>query len=152
LAEKTNVTYFQVVKAVVASAVNKEGEQLHSRNWNLHYIGLPIVDERKQSKPAYTAREVEQIVSRATGRYRILSALFAGSGLRPGEALGLKVGEHVSPDCKTLYVRQSVWNGKEQDPKTENAVRDVDICSDLAALLKDYIGNRTDGFLLCRLW
>jgi hypothetical protein len=57
------------------------------------------------------------------------------------------VGEHVSPDCSTLYVRQSVWNGKEQDPKTQNAVRDVDICSNLAALLKDYIGNRTDGFL-----
>src|SRR5258707_13568021 len=64
-----------------------------------------------------------------------------------GEALGLKVGEHVSTDCKTLYVRQSVWNGKEQDPKTENAVRDVDVCSNLAAMLKDYIGNRTNGFL-----
>jgi hypothetical protein len=57
------------------------------------------------------------------------------------------VGEHVSSDCKTLYVRQSVWNGKEQDPKTENAVRDVDVCSDLAVMLKDYIGNRTNGFL-----
>jgi len=40
LADKTIVTYFQVVKAVVASAVNKEGEQVHSRNWNLHFIGL----------------------------------------------------------------------------------------------------------------
>ena len=147
LADKTIVTYFQVVKAVVASAVNKEGEQLHSRNWNLNHIGLPIVNERKQSKPAFTAREVEQIVSRAAGRYRILFALLAGSGLRIGEALGLKVGDHVSADCKTLYVRQSVWNCKEQDPKTENAVRDVDVCSDLAVMLKDYIGNRTNGFL-----
>ena len=147
LADKTIVTYFQVVKAVVASAVNKEGEQLHSRNWNLNHIGLPIVNERKQSKPAFTAREVEQIVSRAAGRYRILFALLAGSGLRIGEALGLRVGEHVSPDCKTLYVRQSVWNCKEQDPKTENAVRDIDVCSDLAVMLKDYIGDRTNGFL-----
>jgi integrase len=147
LADKTIVSYFQVVKAVVASAVNKEGEQLHSRNWNLHHIGLPIVNERKQSKPAYVATEVEQIVSTAKGRYRVLFALLAGSGLRPGEATGLKVGEHVSPDCKTLYVRQSVWNGKEQDPKTENAVRDVDLCSDLAVMLKAYIGNRTNGFL-----
>ncbi len=57
------------------------------------------------------------------------------------------MGEHVSPDCKTLYIRQSVWNGKEQDPKTENAIRDVDVCSNLAAMLKDYIGNRTNGFL-----
>jgi integrase len=147
LADKTIVTYFQVVKAVVASAVNKEGEQLHSRNWNLHFIGLPIVNEKKQNKPTSAAKEIEQIVSMAKGRYRVLLALLPGSGLRIGEALGLKVGEHVSPDCKTLYVRQSVWNGKEQDPKTENAVRDVDVCSDLAAMLKDYIGNRTNGFL-----
>jgi integrase len=110
-------------------------------------IGLPIVNERKQGKPAYVAREVEQIVSWVTGRYRVLFALLAGSGLRPGEATGLKVGEHVSPDCKTLYIRQSVWNGKEQDPKTENAIRDVDVCSDLAVMLIDYIGNRTSGFL-----
>jgi len=147
LADKTIVTYFQVVKAVVASAVNKEGEQLHSRNWNLHHIGLPIVNEKKQSKPAFTVREVEQIVSRAKGRYRVLFALLAGTGLRIGEALGLKVGEHVSEDCKTLYIRQSVWNGTEQDPKTENAIRDVDVCSELAAMLKEYIGNQTKGFL-----
>jgi integrase len=146
-ADKTIVSYFQVMKAVVASAVNKEGEQLHSRNWNLHHIGLPIVNERKQSKPAYVATEVEQIVSTAKGRYRVLFALLAGSGLRPGEALGLRVGEHISPDCKTLYVRQSVWNGKEQDPKTENAIRDVDVCSDLAVMLNAFIGNRTNGFL-----
>jgi integrase len=136
-----------VVKAVVASAVNKEGEQLHLRNWNLHFIGLPIVNEKKQRKPAFKAREVEQVLSRAKGRYLVLFALLAGSGLRAGEALGLKVGEHVSPDCRTLQVRQSVWNGKEQGPKTENAVRDVDVCSELATMLKDYIGNRTNGFL-----
>jgi len=147
LADKTIVTYFQVVKAVIASAVNKEGEQLHSRNWSLQHIGLPIVNERKQSKPAFNAWEVEQIISMAKGRYRILFALLPGTRLRIGEALGLKVGDHISADCKTLYVRQSVWNCKEQDPKTENAFRDIDVCSDLAALLKDYIGNRTTGFL-----
>ena len=65
LADKTIVTYFQVVKAVVASVVNKEGEQLHLRNWNLQYIGLPIVNEKKQNKPTVTAKEVEQIVSKS---------------------------------------------------------------------------------------
>ena len=147
LADKTIVTYFQVVKAVVASAVNTEGEQLHSRNWNFHHIGLPIVNEKKQNKPTVTAREVEQIVSMATGRYRVLFALLAGSGLRIGEALGLRVDKHISPDCKTLYIRQSVWNGKEQDPKTENAVRNIDVYSGLAVMLKDYTRNRTNGFL-----
>jgi integrase len=147
LADKTIVSYFQVVKAVLASAVNEEGEQQHSRNWNLQHIGLPIVNEKKQSKPTVTVGEVEQIISLAKGRYRVLFALLAGTGLRIGEALGLKVGEHVSADCRTLYIRQSVWNGKEQDPKTDNAVREIDVCSDLATVLKGYIGNRADGFL-----
>ena len=48
LADKTIVNYFQVVKAVVASAMSSEGEQLHPRNWNFHFIGLPVIDEKKQ--------------------------------------------------------------------------------------------------------
>ena len=36
LADKNIVNYFQVVRAVVASAVSSEGEQLYPRNWNLH--------------------------------------------------------------------------------------------------------------------
>jgi len=52
LADKTIVNYFQVVKAVVASALSSEGEQLYPRNWNFHFIGLPVVDEKKQRKPS----------------------------------------------------------------------------------------------------
>ncbi len=51
LADKTIVNYFQVVRAAVASAVSSEGEQLYPRNWNFHFIGLPVVDEKKQCKP-----------------------------------------------------------------------------------------------------
>lgn len=51
LADKTTVNSFQVVKAVVASAVSSEGEQLYPRNWNFHFIGLPVIDEKKQRKP-----------------------------------------------------------------------------------------------------
>jgi len=42
LADKTIVNYFQVVKAVVASAMSSEGEQHYPRNWNFHFIGLPV--------------------------------------------------------------------------------------------------------------
>ncbi len=52
LADKTVVNYFQVVRAVVASAVSSEGEQLYPRNWNFHFIGLPVIDEKKQRKPS----------------------------------------------------------------------------------------------------
>jgi len=126
LADKTVVNYFQVVKAVVASAVSSEGEQLYPRNWNFHFIGLPVIDEKKQRKPSLTALEVDQILRRAKGRYKVLFALLAGTGLRIGEALGLKLGEHLYGDSSTIRVRQSVWRGSVQAPKTDNAVREID--------------------------
>jgi integrase len=147
LADKTIVNYFQVVKAVVASAVSSEGEQLYPRNWNFHFIGLPVIDEKKQRKPAFTTNEVEQILARAKGRYKVLFALLAGTGMRIGEALGLKIGEHLSNDFSTIRVRQSVWRGSVQTPKTDNAIREIDVHTSLAALLKASVGNRTTGFL-----
>jgi len=147
LSDKTVVNYFQVVKAVVASAVSSEGEQLYPRNWNFHFIGLPVIDEKKQRKPSLTTSEVEQILARAKGRYKVLFALLPGTGLRIGEALGLKLGEHLSGDFSTIRVRQSVWRGSVQTPKTDNAVREIDIPTSLAALLKASVGGRTSGFL-----
>jgi integrase len=147
LADKTIVSYFQVLKAVVASAVSSEGEQLYPRSWNFHFIGLPVIDEKKQCKPAFTATEVDQILARAKGRYKVLFALLAGTGLRIGEALGLELGKHLSGDFSTIYVRQSVWRGIVQPPKTDNAVRDIDISTSLAVLLKASVGHRTSGFL-----
>ena len=147
LADKTIVNYFQVVKAVVASAVSSEGEQLYPRNWNFHFIGLPVIDEKKQRKPSLTASEVDQILARAKGRYKVLFALLAGTGLRIGEAFGLKIGDHLSGDFSTIRVRQSVWRGSVQTPKTDNAVREIDVPSSLAAFLKASVGGRTSGFL-----
>ena len=148
LADKTIVSYFQVLKAVVASAVSSEGEQLYPRNWNFHFIGLPVIDEKKQCKPSFNATEVEQILTRAKGRYKVLFALLAGTGLRIGEALGLKLGEHLSGDFTTIKVQQSVWRGTVQSPKTDNAIREVDVPASLAAFLKASVGGRTSGLLL----
>jgi integrase len=147
LADKTIVNHFQVARAVVASAVSSEGEQLYPRNWNFHFIGLPVVDEKKQSKPSLTTSEVDQILTRAKDRYKVLLALLAGTGLRIGEALGLKLGEHLSGDFSTIRVRQSVWRGSVQTPKTDNAVREIDIPTSLATFLKVSVGGRTSGFL-----
>ena len=77
----------------------------------------------------------------------MLFALLAGTGLRIGEALGLKLGAHLSGDFSTIRVRQSVWRGSVQTPKTDNAVREIDVSSSLAAFLKVSVGGRTSGFL-----
>jgi integrase len=144
LSPKSIHNYVQVVKMVVASAVNDEGEPIYQRKWNHEFIDLPEV--KNQRTPTFTGDELTQIVASAEGWYRILYALLGGSGLRIGEAAGIEV-EDVSPDASTIQIRQSVWNGQKQSPKTPNAMREVDLHPTLAALLKAYIGERKSGFL-----
>jgi len=86
---------------------------------------------------------VRAIISNCAARERALSGLLAGSG-RIGEALGLEIGKHVSPDCRSLDVRQSVWHSTVQAPKTRNALRRIHFCSELASLLKAFIGDLAD--------
>ncbi len=145
LSAKTIINYSGLVKLIVASAKSKEGEPLFPRKWDSEFIDLPIV--RNQRQPKFTTETMSAIVENATGQHRVLYSLLAGSGLRIGEALGLEVEKHISNDCRTLYVRQSVWEGETQKPKTASAVRDVDLCPALAAVLSAIIAGRTTGFL-----
>ena len=139
---KTMRNYLQVVKMVVASAVNEQGDEIYPRKWNHAFIDLPQVTE--QRRPFFTEEEVTQIAEKAEGQFRVLYALLAGTGLRIGEALALDVTDISG--C-TITVRRGVWNGIVQSPKTLNGVREVDVHSTLAALVKELIGSRTSGFL-----
>jgi len=49
-------------------------------------------------------------------------------------------------DCRVLQVRRSIWRGQEQDPKTVNAVRVVDIPEVLALELRGYVSG-VSGYL-----
>jgi integrase len=141
LSAKSIVNHTAVVKLVLASAVNADGEQLYPRTWNHDFVGLPIVKKEEQHRPTVTESELGEILAGTQGRYYALFVLLAGTGLRIGEALALK-HDTFSADCRIVYVRRSIWRGKEQQPKTPNAVREVDIAEPLAALLKDYVAGK----------
>jgi integrase len=145
LSAKSIVNYCEVVKLVVASAVNAEGEEIYPRKWNHEFVGIPIVDKNKQRRPTLTAEEVLAIVSGVKGQYRILFALLAGTGLRIGEALALKTSD-LAPDCRTINVQRSIWQGREQEPKTPNAVRIVDLPESLSQMLREYVADK-NGYL-----
>ena len=145
LAAKTIVSYSLVVKLVVASVVNTEGDQIYPRKWNHDFVGMPIVEKDKQPRPTVTESEVTTILAKALPRYVPLFALLAGTGLRMGEALALKRSD-LSPDCRLLNVTHSIWHGNEQEPKTPAAIRVIDIPEALATLLRDYVADKT-GYL-----
>ena len=139
---KTMHNYVQVVKMVVASAVNEQGEEIYPRKWNLEFIDLPQVTN--QRTPTFTVEEAVKIISASEGWLRVLYSLLGGTGLRIGEALALEVKD-ISEG--TITVRQGVWNGIVQTPKTSNGLREVDVHSSLAAMVKAHIGIRQSGFL-----
>ena len=145
LAPKTIVNVVGVVKQVVASAVNEEGDQIYPRTWNHEFIQLPLVVKEKQNRPTITQAEISAVLGRVKKRYAVLFALIAGTGLRIGEALAVSTTD-FEPGCRVLHVRRNVWHRSEQEPKTANAKRLVDIPEPLARVLCQHIEG-TDGHL-----
>ena len=139
--------YTNIVKAVVASAIDENGEEKFPRKWNSDYLDLPTVKQQRQ--PSSTCAGISDILLFARGQYRLLYALLAGCGpLRAGEALGLEIDKHISEDFRTLTIVQKAKRGEIQPYlKTKNGTRQVELCSQLAELLREYVGERRSGLL-----
>jgi integrase len=149
LGPKSISNYAQVVKMVVASAVNEQGEQIYPRRWNHEFIDMPVVDKSKQKTPSFTGDVVSGIVRVSKGLYRMLFILCAAAGLRMGEALGIDIKD-ISPDCLTIKLQQKAWRGQiHKRLKTKNGEREIDLHPTVADMLKDYIGDRASGLLFC---
>lgn len=141
-----------VLKALVKSVTDDQGNVVYDVKWNGQFVDSPEIDARKQKTPIVSADGLKQAIGNATGQFKGLYALLGGSGLRISEAFGLKVGEddkkssYWNPETATIHVRQQMYCGKEQDPKTKAGVRDVDICSRLNSYLIETLAP-TGGLL-----
>jgi integrase len=133
--------YTNVVKLVVASALNDRGEQVCPRKWNHDFCDMPVVKNVK--RPSFEASEVASLLRQSTGWQHMLYALLAGSGLRIGEALALQV-ENIQGTM--LSIESTVWRYELSDPKMGRP-RSVDLHSSLADLLRQFLGDRTTGFV-----
>ncbi len=148
LSAKTINTYTQVVKMVVASAVDEEGEQLYPRKWNHDFADMPVVEKSKQNTPSFSSDVMTGLARWRQPRERNVFIVAGAGGLRIGEALGIEIDKHLSSDFATISIRQKARHCKvEQRLKTASAVRQVDLDPEVAKLLKDFVGERTKGFL-----
>jgi integrase len=144
LSAKSVNTYSGLVKLVVASAIDANGEQLYPRTWNHDFIEMPIVSN--QHRPVFTSEQVSNMVALTDGQKQMLIMLAAASGLRLGELLGLRV-EDISDNGSTISVCRQVYRGRIQDRlKTTNAHRIVDIHTDVAVHLAGFIQGK-DGLV-----
>jgi hypothetical protein len=63
----------QVVKMVVASAVNENGEEVHPRTWNHQFMELPEV--KNQWPPAHSSETMIAIATNSKGPEQMLYVL-----------------------------------------------------------------------------
>jgi integrase len=68
--------------------------------------------------------------------------------MRIGESLGLEIDKHFSKNLLTITINQKVRHCKvEPRLKTASAKRQVDLHPSIAEMLRDFVGERTTGFL-----
>jgi integrase len=78
----------------------------------------------------------------------MLFVLCGATGMRIGEALGLEIDKHISADFLTISIEQKARHCRiENRVKTINALRNIDLHSIVAALLREFVGERKSDFL-----
>ena len=145
LSPKTIQDNLNLIKGIVASAVNENGDQLYPRTWNSEYIDAPTVEGQKQ--PTISAGKLQDAISKAVPGDKALYALLAGTGLRISEALALMSGQDAGignawvPGESKLIIRGQRLGGTYDEmtvslPKTKAGVREVDLSRELNDYLK----------------
>ena len=56
LSPKSVVNYAQILKMVIASVTDEQGEQLYPRKWNNKLIRMPKINKKKQRTPKFLKR------------------------------------------------------------------------------------------------
>jgi len=92
-APATLAQHILIIKLIIASATDEEGEQLFPRVWNRRLINAPRVERSKQKTPKLTKGDVEKLIrNAASDQERLFYAFLCGSGLRASEAQAVRVG------------------------------------------------------------
>ena len=151
LAPKTIKEICLLVRSIVASAVDSEGNQFYPRTWNEKFLDLPPVKHQRQ--PYLKPEALQAILDNEMFcvRDRVFVGLLAASGLRLGEVQSLRIGPEQANQStwnsvnQALYIKRSIWRGHEQEPKTPAAVRCVSLFPAVNEMLKEFTTGRSVG-------
>ena len=140
VSKKTKKNIFSTLKLIL-----KQGRAWGNVRENI-WEAVKKIGKSETEVRAYADAEVESILSRSTGAKRLFYWLAVETGMRAGELCGLRVCD-VDPFRKLVRVRQAVWRGKIQTPKTKNAIREIPIPVQIVDALRVQIGSRDVGFV-----
>jgi integrase len=102
------------------------------------FDGLVLPKPEHRARSFFTLEENQRIITTAAEPEKTFYWLAAECGLRAGELCGLRV-EDLDLENAIVSVKQSVWRGQTQCPKTNNAVRTIAISPEMAGHLQRYL-------------
>jgi integrase len=142
----TLAQHILIIKLIIASATDEEGEKLFPRAWDRRVINAPRVDRSKQKTPVLTKDDVEKLIREADiEQDKILYAFLAGSGLRISEAQSVRVNGNDlqtswDQEKSVIVVRNSCFRNAETGrTKTSAGKRTVFLHSELNQALKAFV-------------
>jgi integrase len=153
LSPKTQNELVSCVKGIITHCSDLEGNPLYpaAKMWSSERLDLPVIKHSEQRTPVVSREDIEGAITKSNQMYRCLLALAAGSGLRIGELLSIKLTDDGTSsffDTRNalIRVRRTMWRSKEQTTKTDASTRDVEIPYKLSEFVAEFAGART-GFL-----
>lgn len=109
----------------------------HAQGYVDAVLPKPKLPRLRRKKPKFfSLAEVASMIAASKGEHKVFLWLAAETGLRSGELAGIKL---TDVDGDRLTVNQSVWHGKAQTPKTDNAVRTLALSPELVTLIWEQI-------------
>jgi integrase len=149
LAARTVNKYVEYIGQIVASLKNgRTGEPIHRRTWDRSVMDLPVVNPKRQRRPALRLDAINTLVSGSTGDEQVLYVLLAATGMRISEALALESKRFVN-DGRTIVVSQQVDRDMPRIVrylKTDAGTREVDLSTEVAEYLRAFVSG-TNGLL-----
>jgi integrase len=141
-----------VIKAVIASATDSNGNRLYPTNWNSDFIDAPLVLDDEENAPVIPLASLNQAILGGYKGFRPMYALLAASGLRIGECTALRTGvdngktSFWDKEQGMIRVRTQIQDGEETSPKTSAGAREIELAPAVNGYLKEQLKDR-DGIL-----
>jgi len=149
LSARTVNKYVEYVGQVVASLKDgRTGEVIHARKWDSSVMDLPVVNSKRQRRPALRLEAINTLVSKSEGEEQALYVLLAATGMRISEALALET-KHFVNGGRTIQVCQQVDRDRPRVVeylKTDAGSREIDLSKQVAEYLRAFISGK-DGLL-----
>jgi integrase len=150
LSPRTCEKYTLYCKQIVASLKKPNGEPLYPRAWSAEVLDLPLVEYRKQKRPAQKVDGINALIAAAeSDEERYLYVLLAATGMRISEALALEA-RHFVNGGRTIVVEQQVMKDRpriKKKLKTDASYRQIDLHLDVAEYLRKFVSAKS-GMIL----